>query len=124
MKGQRLYVRPIESGDAAAVGEFLSRQGLPAQAPECGLIGKLVGELVAVLAMEIDGDAVRIRDLVVDAELRRKRIGRVMLSELDALASKMDRRWLVVENPSLSREFLSRVGFVEEGGTMKRQVRQ
>lgn len=102
--------------------EFLTRQGLPAEPPDCGLLGKLVGELVAVLAMEIGDDAVEIRDLVVDAELRRKRIGRVMLSELDALASRMERRWLVAKKASATREFLSRVGFVEEGERMMRRV--
>jgi N-acetylglutamate synthase-like GNAT family acetyltransferase len=121
MKGQRLFVRPIEESDAVPVRDFLSRNGMQADPPRCGLLGKLVGELVAVLAMELEGDEVRIEHLIVDAELRRKRIGRVMLSELAALAAKMDRRWLVASNAS-GREFFSRVGFVDDGHAMRREV--
>jgi N-acetylglutamate synthase-like GNAT family acetyltransferase len=121
MKGQRLFVRPIEESDAVLVRDFLSRNGMQSEPPRCGLMGKLVGELVAVLAMELDGDEVRIEHLIVDAELRRKRIGRVMLSELAALAAKMDRRWLVASNAE-GREFFSRVGFVDDGHAMRRRV--
>ena len=48
MKGQRLFVRPIDADDAAAVGAFLSNNSGSTRAPACGLVGKLVGELVAV----------------------------------------------------------------------------
>jgi GNAT superfamily N-acetyltransferase len=124
VKGQHLFVRPIESGDDDAVREFLARFSDGDDVPACGLIGKLVGELVAVAAIDFTGDAVRIDRLLVAPELRRKRIGRVMLSELETLAAKMDRRWLVVENAGAAREFLSRVGFVEEGDRMQRRVKQ
>ena len=90
--------------------------------PKSGLVGKLVGNLVAVLAMEVTPDAVRIDDLIVARELRRKQIARVMLKELAELAAKMERDWLVVER-SDAREFLRRVGFVEEGERMVRKVR-
>ena len=90
--------------------------------PKTGLVGKLVGNLVAVLAMEVTPDAVRIDDLIVARELRRKQIARVMLKELAELAAKMERDWLVVER-SDAREFLLRVGFVEEGDRMVRRVR-
>jgi GNAT superfamily N-acetyltransferase len=87
-----------------------------------GLIGKLVGNLVAVLSMEVTADAIRIDDLIVARELRRKQIGRVMLGELAELAAKMERDWLVVERGD-GREFLRRVGFVEDGARMVRKVR-
>jgi len=114
MKGQRLFVRPIDSGDAVAVTAFLSQYGASGPPPACGLVGKLVGELVAVLTMEVTDNAIRIDDLVVASELRRKRIGRVMMNEVQALAVKMDRTR--IEAPrGRGDEFLQRVGFREEG---------
>ena len=90
--------------------------------PESGLVGKLVGNLVAVLSMEVMTDSIRIDELIVARELRRKQIGRVMLKELADLAAKMERDWLIVERGD-GREFLRRVGFVEEGARMVRRVR-
>ena len=122
MRGQRLFVRPIERGDDDAVRAFL---GGP-DPPRTGLVGKLVGNLVAVLSMEVTADAIRVDDLVVARELRRKQIGRVMLNELADLAAKMEREWLIVEfdrERNDAREFLLRVGFVEEDGRMRRKVR-
>jgi len=118
VKGQRLFVRPIEAADTAAVRAFASQYGSPE--PRSGLLGKLVGELVSVLSMEIEDDAVRLVDLVVAEELRRKRIGRVMLNELAALTAKLERTWLVAD--IANRAFLERVGFVEDGGLMRRRV--
>lgn len=121
LRGQRLFVRPIETGDGAELRAFFAAHGNGAPIPESGLVGKLVGNLVAVLAMEVTGDAIRIDDLIVARELRRKQIGRVMLRELAELAVKMERDWLVVER-SDGREFLRHVGFVEEGERMVRRV--
>lgn len=121
MKGQRLFVRPLDAGDAAAVAAFLSNHEASAAVPSCGLVGKLVGELVAVLAMEVTETAIRLDDLIVAKELRRKRIGRVMMNELDALAAKMDR--VRIEAPrGRGDEFLQRVGFREEGTKWVRVV--
>lgn len=121
MRGQKLFVRPIEPGDGDALRAFLTRHGRSAEVPSCGLIGKLVGELVAVLSMDVTERAIRINDLIVASELRRKRIGRVMLSELDSLAAKLDREWIVIDRPR-EEEFLARVGFQKEGETMTRRV--
>lgn len=121
MRGQRLFVRPIETADRDAVRAFLSAHGEGGAEPQTGLIGKLVGNLVAVLAMEVTSEAIRMDDLVVARELRRKRIGRVMLMELADLAAKMERDWLVVERGD-AREFLRRVGFTEDGTRMVRRV--
>lgn len=115
MRGQRLFVRPIETPDHDQVRAFLKLHRGDPSVPACGLLGKLVGELVAVVAIQITEDAVRIDDIVVARELRRKRIGRVMLYELEQIASKIDRRRLVVEGDSEGQEFLRRVGFEREG---------
>src|SRR2546423_557835 len=109
MRGQKLFVRPIEAADHDAIRAFLaSHAPSHAPVPTCGLVGKLLGDIVAVLSMEITGDAVRVDGLVVAKELRRKRIGRGMLAELDALAAKMEREWLIALG---DHEFLRRVGF-------------
>ncbi|MEA2166557.1 MAG: hypothetical protein QOK37_4684 [Thermoanaerobaculia bacterium] len=89
-------------------------------APESALIGKLVGELVAVLTMELEPDAIRVTGLVVAKELRRKRVGRVMLNELANLAASMKREWLVAGFEH--RAFLERVGFREAEGVMRRRA--
>src|SRR5712691_5659436 len=94
VRGQRLFIRPIEPLDSEVVRSFLDRYAPGAPFPSSGLLGKLVGEPAAVLAMEITDDAIRIIDLIVAEELRRKRVGRVMIDELAQLAVKMERTWL------------------------------
>ena len=123
MRGQKLFVRPIENGDSDSIREFLKSHGGRTGAPECGLVGKLVGELVAVVAMELEGDAVRIDDVVVATELRRKRIGRFMIDEVERLASKLDRHRVVVSGSTSQREFFHHTGFREDGEWLVRQVR-
>ena len=122
MRGQRLFVRPIDPADHDAVRHFLG------YVPSCGLLGKLVGDLVAVLAMEITDDGLRIDDLVVARDLRRKRIGRFMLDEAGAVAAKLDRGLLIVDGDRLvaeraeAGEFLLHVGFFPEGERFVRRV--
>src|ERR1043165_2443251 len=107
MRGQKLFVRPIDAADYDAIRAFLAQHAPSHEhVPSCGLLG----DIVAVLSMEITPDAVRVDGLVVAKELRRKRIGRGMLAELDALAAKMDREWLVARE---DHAFLRRVGFHE-----------
>src|SRR5437588_4570027 len=124
MRGQRLFVRPIDDQDHDSVRTFLGRSGDCARVPEWGLGGKLVGELVAVMTIAVTDDAIRVDDLVVAPEMRRKRIGRVMLDELDGLAAKMERDWLIVERARDARTFFERVGFFEDGTRMVRRVRR
>ena len=122
MRGQKLFVRPIDNGDTDSIRAFLKSHGGRVTYTECGLVGKLVGELVAVVAMEIEGDALRIDDVVVATELRRKRIGRFMLDEVERLASKLDRRRVVVAGSAAEREFFRRTGFREDGEWLVRDV--
>ena len=77
---------------------------MAAEPPACGLLGKLVGDLVAVVAMEIADEGVRIDDVVVAGHLRRKRIGRFMLDEAARIARKVEREMLIVEAPGEARE--------------------
>ena len=125
MRGQRLFVRALEAGDAETVRDFLTANGDPHAVPACGLLGKLLGRVVAVMAIDVsEPDAVRIDSLLVARDLRRKRIGRVMINELETIASKMERDWLIMDPSADAREFLRRVGFVETGDRMMRKVRR
>lgn len=139
MKGLRLYVRPIEIGDHAAIAAFLAAgataaapagvtagsEAAPAPpVPAWGLLGKLLGDLVAVVALELTDDALRVNDIVVARELRRKRIGRVMMNEVEQLAAKLEQRRIVVDDARGAQEFLRRVGFTSEGDRWLRVVAQ
>jgi GNAT superfamily N-acetyltransferase len=125
-RGLRLFIRPLEAADGTFVAEFLERnRGVSATSetiPACGLLGKLLGDLVAVVSLDVTADAVRIDDIVVARELRRKWIGRAMLREVEQLAVKMDRQRVVVENAGDAGEFFRRVGFQSEGERWVRVV--
>jgi GNAT superfamily N-acetyltransferase len=114
VRGLRLFVRPIEATDQQDVQAFLGRQGT-ATAPACGLLGKLLGDIVSVVSLEITADALLVEDVVVASDLRRKWIGRVMMGEVEQLAVKMDRRRVVVEDARDAQEFFRRTGFEREG---------
>jgi ribosomal protein S18 acetylase RimI-like enzyme len=123
LRGLRLYVRPIDSADTEAVSAFLSRHATaPAGTPAWGLLGKLLGDIVAVVALQITDDALRVEDIVVARELRRKRIGRAMLREVEQLAAKFERNRVVVDDAGDAQEFFRRVGFQNEGDRWFRVV--
>lgn len=119
MRGLRLFVRPIEAEDQPALQAFFSQPG-NANAPRdttpaWGLLGKLLGDVVAVVSLDLTDDALRVEDLTVTRDLRRKWIGRVMMREVEQLAVKMDRHRIVVEHAGDAQEFFRRVGFQSEG---------
>lgn len=122
MRGLRLFIRPIEATDRPDLEAFLAANAEGSEVPAWGLLGKLLGELVAVIALEADGNAIRISHAVVAERLRRKWIGRAMLREVEQLAKKMDYRTLVVDDPREAREFFTRVGFEREGDRWVRSV--
>jgi len=126
VRGLRLFVRPIEATDHSALQAFFSKQGnagVPGDTtPAWGLLGKLLGDVVAVVSLEVTGDALRVEDLTVARELRRKWIGRVMMREVEQLAVKMDRHRIVVEHAGDAQEFFRRVGFQSEGVRWVRDI--
>lgn len=116
-------MRPLDATDDQSVGKFLEREERPATPlPASGLVGKLLGDIVAVVAIDLTPDAVRIDDIYVARDLRKKRIGRVMMNEVEQLAAKMDRRRVVVEDPRGAQEFFRHVGFRFEGERWVRDV--
>lgn len=123
VRGQKLFVRPIEPDDSEALERFVAAYANGRATPKNGLLGKLVGNLVAVMAIDVSAPGkIRIESLVVATEYRRKRVGRVMIRELESLARKMERDWLVVEPVTEGSEFLRKVGFIEQGRAMMKRV--
>ena len=123
VRGLRLYVRPIDSADSSAVTAFYGRNRPEEPAPPAwGLLGKLLGDIVAVVALEITEDALRVDDIVVARELRRKWIGRAMMREVEQLATKFDRRRVIVEDAGEAHEFFRRVGFENKGSQWVRTL--
>lgn len=116
MRGQRLFIRPIDPSDRDALHLFLQRYSADTPPPATGLLGKLVGDLAAVLGATILPSSLRIDAIVVRDDLRRKQIGRYMVDEAERLAAKMDRDMLMVEANGEADEFLRRIGFEREGG--------
>ena len=111
-------MRPIEATDHTALEAFLGT----ATPPAWGLLGKLLGDLVAVVALEITGDALRVNDIYVTRELRRKRIGRAMMREVEQLATKLERHRVIVEDAQDAQEFFRRIGFENQGERWVRDV--
>ena len=90
--------------------------------PAYGLLGKLLGDIVAVVAIDLLPEAIRIDDILVAPDLRKKRIGRVMMREVEQLAAKMDRYRVIVEDARGADEFFRHVGFRSEGERWVRDV--
>jgi GNAT superfamily N-acetyltransferase len=105
----------VEEADQTAISAFLHRQGVPPRPVSCSLLGKLLGDIVVVASVDVTGDALRLDDIVVASNLRRKWIGRVMLREIEQLAAKMEKRRVIVEDPRGAEEFFRRTGFEREG---------
>ena len=122
MKGQRLFLRPIEAADAPALEIFLASASPDSAIPACGLLARIVGDLVAVIALDLDGDdSVSITDIVVAPALRRKRIGRAIVEEAAQMARKLERSMLVAPHCDAS-EFFRRIGFEKSGSIWIRRV--
>jgi GNAT superfamily N-acetyltransferase len=122
LRGLRLFIRPIDPADRAIVTDFLHAQSADTPFPACGLLGKLLGEVVSVVVIGITQDALRIDDIVVAHHLRRKWIGRAMLREVEQLAIKMDKHRVVIDDARGAHEFFRRVGFENEGDRWIRRV--
>ena len=122
MKGQTLFIRAIEPADAQAVGDFLRRHGRGSAENPLGFLGKLVGDLVAVLTIEMSERNIEIRELIVREDLRRKRIGRLMLDELERIAATTGLQSLRAQPNQKARPFFQKAGFLDEGPFMVRRV--
>lgn len=122
MKGQRLFLRPIEAGDAEVVKAFLAQHAPDCPVPAWGVLAKLVGDVVAIAGLEAGGGALRITSVVVASELRRKWIGRQVIDEIERLARKLELPEIVVEADETTAGFFLRTQFEATGTTMIRRV--
>jgi ribosomal protein S18 acetylase RimI-like enzyme len=124
VRGQRLFIRPIDPSDRDSVRAFLQRYSADTPPPETGLLARLVGDLVAVLGATILPSSLRIDAIVVRDDLRRKQIGRYVVDEAEKLALKLDRDLLIVEDAGGADDFFRRLGFQREGnGPFMRRAR-
>jgi N-acetylglutamate synthase-like GNAT family acetyltransferase len=123
MKGQRLFIRPLNAEDRTRLERFYLSEKAPLPEYSDGLIGFLVGEVAAHLSFSSSPPVMEIRSFWVARRLRRKRIGRTMVNELASLAAKMELTRLVVRNGEPATEAFLRLGFSEgPDGTLVRSV--
>ena len=134
MKGQRLFVRTAGPSDLEELQSFyrieLSEHGSssgtsPLELHEDlthSIVGKLVGDLVAHFRFTRAGDSLILRSMYVARLLRRKRIGRLMISELARLAGRDGAVRIIAPAGCDADRFLRSCGFEtsDEGSlTMK-----
>lgn len=126
MKGQRLFVRPLEPGDR----ETLEALHAAAEEPpigdlggEDGLVGRLAGNTVAYLAWRREPGAMMITRLFVAADLRRLGIGRMLLAQAGAIAAAGGAAELRVEQDCKLARYFELRGFVSSEGTLSTTVR-
>lgn len=121
LRGQRLYIRPITPADLAELRRLKSAPDLAL--PPQGIVGKLVGDTVALATFSITAASeLQIDEVFVEPRLRRKRVGRLMIAELEAIAARLECDFLVVAHQCEAREFFSRVGFGESRSVLRKTV--
>ena len=123
MKGQRLFIRPLNADDRPRLEQFYLAENAPLPDQGDGLIGFLVGEVVAHLSFKQLPPVMEIQALWVARHLRRKRVARTMVSELASMAAKLELTRLVVRNGEEANEAFLRLGFSKApDGTLVRSV--
>lgn len=124
MKGIRLFVRRATADDTSLLTGFREREGRePAPQEKNELIGFLLGDLVASIGFDVQADTLAIRDFWVAQNLRRKRLARAMLAELDGEARRLGTTRIAVRPSTEFVEAFRRLGFTPEpDGTLVRPV--
>lgn len=84
-----------------------------AEAGSAGLLARLVGDLVAHLDWQIEGNQARITHVYVLKAIRGKRVGRALIQEAVAIARTKRLTRIVVPADCPAREFFLRTGFAE-----------
>jgi len=124
MRGIRLLIRPATPYDTVEIEDFYRQES--AENPDLqplSIVGKLLGRIVAHAGAEPEGDSVRISTIHVAKELRRRRIGSTVLSELEKVAVNSGAKSLVVPAGSAVRFFQS-LGFIERDGMLHKMIPQ
>jgi len=126
MKGQRLFVRPLEAGDRDSIAALHAGAEAPftgGASPREGLVGRLAGSTVACLLWSRDGDAFVISSLVVATDLRGIRIGSSLLVEAAKLAAAEGAASLRVPQDCKLARYFERSGFVSVEGSLSKTIR-
>ena len=119
-RGQKLFVRPITNGDIADLRRLT---GTEMPLPPKGLLGRLVGDTVSFLTFAPMGDGeIRINEIFVAPDLRMKRVGRVLIGELEDLARQLDCKTITVNPACRATEFFMKMGFVETNSLLRKSI--
>ena len=124
MKGLRLFARRLSDADEPLLGAFWKQEkrSPPPSLPD-GLIGFILGDLAVVAALDHSGEDMVIRDLWVAQNLRRRRVARAMLAEIEAEARALGVTRILAHPSNELVEVFRRLGFEPEAdGTMVRPV--
>lgn len=125
MKGQRLHIRPLEAGDAPILEDFYRGEEVslsPGVLSLPGFLAKLLGSVVAHASAVETEDNLHIEHFYVTRTLRRKRIGRGFLSELERRAAANGCKSVTTSDNSLIKKFFIDAGFVVDGETLRKTV--
>lgn len=123
MKGQRLLVREADPADSAAIAELLGSWSSRIGPTDPIWIGKLVGEVVAALAVRTAGDgSISVVLIYVAPDLRRKRIGTYLLRSVVEKLESDGNAIRVTDDGDGTRAFFLKNGFVEEGEFLARRI--
>jgi GNAT superfamily N-acetyltransferase len=90
--------------------------------PANGLIGRLVGDTVSFLAFAVGGGELRINEIFVAPDLRRKRVGRVLIGELEVVARQLNCNTITVNPACRATEFFVKMGFVETNSLLRKSI--
>jgi GNAT superfamily N-acetyltransferase len=126
MKGQKLFVRPADPADENALRAFYASEECEAPAELAvspGLVGKLVGEIVAHVVTSREADRVVIRHIYVTKHLRVKRIGRVMITAALAAAAREGALAVAADVACQAAPFFLRMEFAVENGWLVKALR-
>jgi len=124
MKGQKLLVRRATGADEAGIEEYFREEGLSRPATiEIEFIGKIVGDIVAFAGASPAGEhTLVLESLHVSVRMRRKRVGRGMMKEIERWAHDMGFRRIIFGIESEAQEFFERVGFEQAHGALVKRV--
>jgi GNAT superfamily N-acetyltransferase len=118
LKGQRLFIRLARAEDRDEIGSFYAEEQsvdshawLEQDAPGGSLIGKLVGDVVAHLNFSRSDGSLSLEHIYVARLLRRKQIGRFMISELARLAGSEGATGIDAPTSCAAVSFLLACGF-------------
>lgn len=124
MKGQRLFVRETRSEDLDALRELYEPESLDPgfEVERDGLIARLVGDLVAHLAWQVDRNRATITRVYVMKSLRGRHVGLGLIQQAVEIARQKKIAQILVSADCPAREFFLRTGFAESGDKLILEV--